>query len=57
MNEILQRQYDIIYNYFKNTTEDFDELDWDGDELLIINNEKVIEKYYYTDLLELIYDL
>lgn len=28
-----QEQYDKIYEYFKNTSETFDELEWDGQEL------------------------
>lgn len=57
MNEILQYQYDKIYSFFKNTTEPFDELLWDGNTLQVINNDVVIEKYNYKDLLNLIYDL
>lgn len=57
MNETLQYQYDKIYHYFKNTTEPFDELEWDGNTLLVFYDETVIEKYNFIDLLKLISDL
>jgi hypothetical protein len=50
----LQKQYDLIHSYFKTTTEPYDELDWDGDTLLVLLDNKVIEKYSYEDLKELI---
>jgi hypothetical protein len=52
----LQRQYDLINSYFKTTTEPFDELDWDGDTLLVLLDHKIIEKYSYEDLKDIIED-
>lgn len=50
----IQEQYDLIRAYFKTTTEPFDELDWDGDTLLVLLDGKVIEKYTYNELKEII---
>ena len=50
----LQKQDDLIHSYFKTTTEPFDELDWDGDTLLVLSNGKIIEKYSYEELKEII---
>jgi len=50
----LQEQYDRIYAFFKTTTEPFDQIDWDGETLSIILNEKTIEEYSLGDLQELI---
>ncbi len=50
----MQEQYDKIYSYFRTTTEPFDELDWVGDELLVIFENQIIEKYEVEDLKELI---
>jgi len=44
----LQKQYDLIRSYFKTTTESFDELDWDGEVLLVLLNDKIIEEYSYN---------
>lgn len=52
----LQKQYDLIYSFFKTTTEPYDELDWDGNELLVLLDNKVIEKYTYEELKEWIED-
>ncbi len=46
----LQKQYDLIRSYFKTTTEAFDELDWDGDVLLVLLDGKIIEEYSYEEL-------
>lgn len=46
----LQKQYDLICSYFKTTTEAFDELDWDGDVLLVLLDGKIIEEYSYEEL-------
>lgn len=51
-NNILQSQYDKIYSYFKNTTEPFDFLEWDGKVLRVWNKEIVVEKYSLKDLEE-----
>jgi len=53
---LLQIQYNLIYSFFKTTTEPFDELDWDGFELLVILDNNIIEKYTYEDLKELMPD-
>jgi len=49
-----QEQYDKIYSFFKSTTEPFDELDWDGNSLLVFLNGNKIEEYSLKDLRELI---
>lgn len=46
----LQKQYDLIRSFFKTTTEAFDELDWDGDVLLVLLDGKIIEEYSYEEL-------
>jgi len=53
----IQEQYDIFYSFFKSTTEPFDEFQWDGSSLNVILNEKIIEKFSYSDLKELITNL
>ena len=50
----MQHQYDLIYSFFKTTTEPFDDLEWDGKILNVWLNEKIIERYNYKDLKELI---
>jgi hypothetical protein len=50
----LQKDYDLIYSFFKTTTEPFDDLEWDGKTLNVWLNEKIIERYTYKDLIELI---
>jgi|WetSurMetagenome_2_1015567.scaffolds.fasta_scaffold41183_4 hypothetical protein len=54
MKKSIQEQYDIIYSFFKTTTEEFDTLEWNGSFLLVILNQKVIEIYTYNNLKELI---
>lgn len=46
----LQRQYNLIYSYFKTTTEPYDELIWDGVMLMVFLNDIKIEEYSYLDL-------
>ncbi len=46
----IQQQYDLIHSYFKTTTDSYDELDWDGETLLVILDDVVIEIYTYSDL-------
>ena len=46
----LQSQYDKIYSYFKNTTEPFDFLEWDGKLLTVWLQDEVVEKYSAQDL-------
>jgi hypothetical protein len=50
----LQHQNDLIYSFFKTTTEPFDDLEWDSKILNVWLNEKIIERYTYKDLRELI---
>jgi hypothetical protein len=50
----LQKDYDLIYSFFKTTTEPFDDLEWDGKILNVCLNEKLIERYNCKDLRELI---
>ena len=51
---IIQEQYDKIYSYFKQTTEPFDELEWDGKQLIVWFNNDIIEKYSLIDLKKMI---
>ena len=46
----LQIQYDKIYAFFKSTTDCFDYLDWDGEKLSVLENDKIIERYSLKDL-------
>lgn len=46
----IQQQYDIIYAFFKNTTEPFDYLEWDGSILNVFFEDKIIETYFYEEL-------
>lgn len=50
----LQDQYDMIRSYFKTTTEPYDDLDWDGESLIVLLNGEVIEEYSYEQLKEYI---
>jgi len=50
----VQNQYDKIYSYFKNTTESFDSLEWNGKILEVWNEDMVTEIYKYKDLKNLI---
>lgn len=54
MSNELQRQYDLIYSYFKTTTEPFDEINWTGKDLFLVYDDNIIEKYSYIELKELI---
>ncbi len=49
-----QHQYDLIYSFFKTTTEPFDSLEWDGYIIEVWLGEEIIEKYSYEDLKSLI---
>ncbi len=53
----LQHQTDLIYAFFKTTTEPFDDLEWDGKILVVWLNEKIIERYSFRDLKEVIREL
>ncbi len=56
MESKLQTQYDKIYTYFKSTSEPFDDLQWEGNILMVYHEDEVIEEYTYSDLLEIIPD-
>lgn len=53
---LIQIQSDLISRFLHLTTEPFDDWDWDGEELIIILNNVVIERYTYNDLKEIIAD-
>jgi hypothetical protein len=55
-NEILQRQYDQIYSFFKTTTDPFDSLEWDGMILEVWHNDEIVEVYSYKDLENIIFN-
>jgi len=55
-HQILQARSDKIRGFLSWTTEPFDDWEYDGDELLIIYKNKVIEKYLNHDLEEIIRD-
>jgi len=46
----LQSQYDKIYSYFKETSEPFDFLEWDGKLLKVWLGDDVVEQYSARDL-------
>lgn len=46
----MQKQLDLIARFLHYTTEPFDDWFWDGEELLIIYKNKIIETYLYNDL-------
>ena len=52
----LQTQSDLISRFLHYTTEPFDDWNWDGEELLIILNNVIIERYSYFNLKEAIKD-
>ncbi len=49
-NDTISKQWNSIYRYFKTTNEPYDELDFDGEELWIWLDGKVIERYCIKDL-------
>jgi len=51
----LQRQYNLIYRTFKNSTPAFDDLEWDGENLYVVLKGMTIETYTHADLCEIIY--
>jgi hypothetical protein len=53
MND-LQTQHDLISRFLHTTTEPFDTWDWDGKELLIFLNNRIIERYTLNDLKSII---
>lgn len=51
----LQSEYDKTYSYFKTTTEPFDYLEYEGDDLQVWNGNVVVERYSKKDLKSLIF--
>lgn len=51
--KVLQKQYNNVYSFFKNTSESFDFIEWDGKEAILFFNDKIIEKYSFEDLKEM----
>ena len=49
----IQEEYDIIYSIFKHTSEPFDILDWNGNEVNIFFDNELIESYSKEDISEL----
>lgn len=52
----IQTQGNLIDRYLHYTTEPFDDWYWDGEELTIMLENNVIEKYTYKDIKEIIED-
>jgi len=52
----IQTPSDSISRFLHYTTEPFDDWDWDGEELIIILKNEIIERYTYNDLKEFIQD-
>ena len=50
VNNELQVQLDKIYSFFKCTCEPYDYWDWDGESLIVVLNDEVIEEYTLQDL-------
>lgn len=46
----IQAQSDLINEYFKTTTEPFNTIEWDGNELLVILHDLIVERYDINDL-------
>jgi hypothetical protein len=53
-DSVLQQQYDKIRAFFKTTSEPFDDLEWDGENLVVYYEDVAVEHYTYADLKELI---
>lgn len=52
----LQWQHDLIQQYFKTTTEPYDDLEWDWKNLYVCLSGKTIETYTYSDLSNLVHN-
>ncbi len=52
----LNMQYNLIYRFFKTTSESYDDLQWDGFVLEVLLKNTVIERYHYDNLCEIIDD-
>ena len=53
MNE-KDKRYNLIERYFRNATPSYDDLDWNGNELLVFFNNEIIERYSKEDLQKVI---
>ncbi len=56
MKDVTENQINAIERYLHFTTEPLNDWDWNGEELLIFLNNKIIEKYIYDNLCEMIPD-
>lgn len=52
--DINESQANAIDRFFHTTTEPFDDWEWEGNDLLVILDEEIIERYSYEDVIELI---
>lgn len=52
----LQTQCDLISRFLHTTTEPLNNWDWDGNELLIFLDNKIIERYTFYDIKSVIKD-
>ncbi len=50
----LCRHWNLIYRYFNTTCEQYDDLEFDGEELTVWFENEVIERYSAKDLKEII---
>ena len=49
-----QNHLELIARFLHYTNEPFDKWDWDGKELIIFFDNKIIERYSFNDLLTII---
>jgi uncharacterized protein YacL (UPF0231 family) len=49
-----QRKLDRIQSWLARTTEEFDDWDYNGEELIIILRDKIIERYNNLDIKEIL---
>ncbi len=52
----MQEQYEKIRRYFKTTTEPYDCLEWDGEQLELLLKGVAVERYSYQELQKIIPD-
>lgn len=52
----VQEQYDKIVRFFRVTTEPYDDLEWNGEVLEVVQDNITIERYTCQDLCEVIPD-
>lgn len=51
-----QCEIDLVQSWLSDTTEPFDDWDYDGDDLAIILNSEIVEKYSREDIITFIKD-